>query len=149
MSDAKTTGETARAPRPETVRRRVRRRPSRAADAPRVYANLKTFLERRGGAHSPEDYYGCNHYDDYSIMNGPQPGRISVRYIEETGDLYAIDESREEHSRVALLGRLEEGPGRPMPPNRVSRTLQGWAAPDRRGRPISWFVNRLRETGSQ
>lgn len=121
----------------------LRRRPSRAVGTPPVYRNLKTFLEHRGGDHSLEDYYGRNHYDDYSIFSSRRPGHISVRYILETGDLYAIDEAHEALSRVILFTRLQDAAGRPLPPNEVSRILRGWAAPGGPGRPISWFVQRL------
>ena len=123
--------------------RTARQRVSRANGTPDVYANLKTFLQRRGGDDSMEDYYGRNHYDDYSIIASRHPGHISIRYIEATGDLYAIDEAQEAISRVALLSRLQDDAGRPLPPNTVSRILQGWSDSAPQGRPISWFVERI------
>ena len=150
------------------------------------YPNIEAFYQDRGGRDSGERNYGVWHYDDIglfsprsdwplepeeleiggevaTVFNSQRSSGIRVSVVDETGDVYAVQEGLGE-GRVALIGNV----GLENPHFRAPRTVKGhigpvyrraneiltdWMKPDdpeRRplGRGISWSINRLAEAAS-
>ena len=138
-----------------------------------IFESLKDFYEDRGGRISGESDFGAWNKDDMMVFSMPEksigdrvlagvgiivsaaqnrPLRVSV--VAETGDVYAFEERLP--SRVALLGNLgikDEGwrsgglGGKSAVYEKAELAFEGWAmdSDGSFGRPLSWFVKRLRE----
>ena len=117
-------------------------RPSRANGVPTVYNSMETYHRRRGGRNSPETDYGCRNTDDLGLVATIDENSVRVSLVEDTGDIYAINEDEHELSRVALLGQAADNDGRPMSEKIVNSIFQDWAQGPA-SRPLSWFIRQI------
>ena len=137
----------------------------------RTYADLDAYYEASPTAfRSGESDYGVWNYDDLGIFHvALSPLRVRVSHVHLTGEFYAVTHFAH-GDKLAILGRVQApptdaveawlDPDRPL--NRrsdwwkaIEKTVQntyavfdGWADGEGLGRPLSWFVHRIREVGA-
>lgn len=109
------------------------------------YPSKEAFYADRGGATSPESYYGVNNTFEFSRI---QRYRVSV--VAETGDVYA--EAVYPPNQVYLLGTIElTKNGAENYPTIYPEAFQiadnlfaNWADATSLGKTLYWFEERLR-----
>ena len=111
------------------------------------FPGMESFYVDRGGKSSPESDYGCHNVDDLGVNpTDPRPHRSWLRYrvsyVEKTGDFYAVAlvGGFAAGGHVILLGSV--GPGHVE--KDVYAHFEDWAEGKGSGRPLSWFVERIR-----
>ena len=136
----------------------------------RTYATRDDFYEDRGGRWSVERGFGVMNKDDLDLFDAPMrlaPWQITVRVVDETGDVYAsclLTKSvallgtlgvinPQATKSAALLGPLgvinpqarEPSDSRELGPTYqlAEQVFEGHAEGDTPGRPLSWFVERI------
>lgn len=142
------------------------------------FSSIEEFYDKQGGRFSGERDFGVMHYDDMELfpfgpgrsegekINGGyrivfQPlgiycnGRLRVSVVDETGDVYAIQQGYGD-GLVVMIGNVgvnnpdfQDFSVKPGPVyERAEELLDGWANNSGGGRSISWFVNRLKDVHS-
>ena len=131
----------------------------------RTYADLDAYYEASPTAsRSGESDYGVWNWDDLGIFSTRgETGRIRVSHVHLTGEFYAFAHFAR-GDKLAVLGRVEAPPAWVvdawLDPKQdltsatrkaidrhvhdVYAVFDGWAEGEDLGRPLSWFVNRLR-----
>ena len=111
------------------------------------FSDLDGFYAARGGERPPEFDYGCHNVDDLAVNPvdpRPQPSwlRYRVSYVGQTGDFYAIAlvGGLTAEGRVILLGSLGAG----HVEKDVYAHFADWAEGEGLGRPLSWFIERIK-----
>ena len=111
------------------------------------FSDLDGFYAARGGERSPEFDYGCHNVDDLGVNPvdpRPQPSwlRYRVSYVGQTGDFYAIAlvGGLMAEGRVILLGSLGAG----HVEKDVYAHFADWAEGEGLGRPLNWFIERIK-----
>ncbi|MCY4653773.1 MAG: hypothetical protein OXC95_11490 [Dehalococcoidia bacterium] len=128
-----------------------------------VYTNMDAFYEARGGRMDPECDSGVHNINDLdwalpptgsgisAMTIGEQPvivysaadaGRMRVTTVETTGDTYAIGRP---NGPVALLETLHIPADADDPYHVINQALDGYAKGPRLGKPLSWFIEKIRE----
>ena len=138
-----------------------------------IYETVGNFYDERGGRTSGECDFGVWNKDDMMLFATPPKGirarvaeglgmvvsaghnkRLRVSVVEETGDVYAFEEGV--NARAALLGNVglsdPDWRSRPFKERspvyaRADEIFDGYATDSdgSLGRPVSWFVERLRD----
>ena len=114
-----------------------------------TYRNLDEFYAERGMKPGVESDYGYYNWDDLDILglrfHEAERHRIRVSHIHSTGDFYAVDVTPgRQHGRAAVLGQVPTG----LTEREVHQLFGDWASGGQPGRPLSWFLNRLQEIGT-
>ena len=119
----------------------------------RTYATIDEFYEDRGGRRSGERGFGVMNKDDLDLFDAPMrlaPWQITVRVVDETGDVYASCLLTKSVALLRTLGvinpqaREPNGSGELGPVySFAEQVFEGYAEVGRPGRPLSWFVERI------
>ena len=124
-----------------------------------IYKGLREFYDARGGAFSKESEYGRNHWIDriggpggpafvipgHTIVDGKvkftsRSARMRVRFVHDTGDLYAVLQGKtleEADGPVLLLGTVAGEP------DEVDAFIGAWKDSEVLGRALTWFTDRI------
>ena len=117
-----------------------------------TFVNLEAYHKARPAMlNSVEADYGAHNTDDLDIF--PAYARINIRvsHVVATGEWYAFSPLSREHQYV-VIGKLDDV-GLPENPTHseedtaermVHEHFKDWDEGDGPGRPLSWFLTRIR-----